>query len=510
MRVPVRLAEAFGKPFEKFIAAFATEQGLLPEPGALFSERFLSRSVAPHIVSLSRMFNRLDTDRTGAGPSETSSEAAPKSESPLVLDNYWGKVSSNRKNLRLAYFLYFMPSNLFRTAAVWSELGRLGFRWNIPGPLKGIDFGAGPAAGPTGVSLAESIQPVGLPSDGNWALIEADKPMLQIGSRWAEEFFRWDGHAPETPTVSFESESGEVPPHGLSEDIDEIEGAEDRPTDAPAPALEKKPMQWDIRPFPRKIDLKRGFLPPSAPKFHLWLMSYFLNELDHPPAEIARALADAWDRHLEEEGIAILVEPALRQESRKLLEIRKELVALSGRPKYGWLKLLLPCLGDQACGALARDDDWCHEDVLWWRPGYFRSIDRMAGLDRRSLPFSYLVFAKSSRSREELLPALASAGADANRYRLVSPSHYEGSDLEFYVCGQDGKHRARIRKAEQKAEGFEKPGRGDVLLGVEFRQGADESASGHEDHPASSPEGQAPSPRRQGSRRQIQRLKKRV
>ena len=85
----------------------------------------------------------------------------------------------------------------------------------------------------------------------------------------------------------------------------------------------------------------------------------------------------------------------------------------------------------------------------------------MAKLDRKTLPFSYLVIAKSLRPRDQILPALAGLGERA--HRLVSPAHLEGRDSEFFICGKEGKRRARYR-----AEGntFE---RGDILLGAEIR-----------------------------------------
>src|SRR4051812_5553338 len=93
MRVPDSLAKAFDTQFEAQISQFAVEQGLLPEQSALKSPRFLARSVIPHVLKLSSLFNRLEEGQPGSG-----------------LNPYW-KESSNPKNLRLAYFLYFMPSN---------------------------------------------------------------------------------------------------------------------------------------------------------------------------------------------------------------------------------------------------------------------------------------------------------------------------------------------------------------------------------------------------------------
>jgi hypothetical protein len=404
MRVPTSLANGFGEPFEKLIRRFAAEQGLLPEEASLSSERFLARSVVPHVRKLSSLFNRLDEE------GETTPEAAAGG-----LDPYW-KRSSNPANLRLAYFLYFMPSNLFRVAAIWSELARLGYRWPEGLPFRGLELGAGPASGACGIAAGERHAEVGLPRRGDWALIEQDKATLELGARWAAEYFRDSGLG-----------------------------------------------DWGTRTFARRIDLEGEILPRSAPRFSLWLMSYFLNESSAEPVALARKLLHAWRDHLTDEGLVILVEPALRLQSRRLLELRRALLEELAAGRGPAMQVLLPCLGHQACGALSDPDDWCHEEVAWWRPPYFRVIDRMAGLDRRTLPFSYLVLARTRHAREKLLPALAASPA-AGRERLVSPAHTEGRDYEFFICGEQGKRRARYRPEDGTA-----PERGDVLLGAETR-----------------------------------------
>jgi hypothetical protein len=312
-----------------------------------------------------------------------------------------------------------MPSNLYRIASVGSELARLGFRWNAGESLSGIEFGAGPAPAACAAAAIEKHSPIGIPKTGRWALIEQDKAMLGLGQAWAENYFASQGIG-----------------------------------------------DWGIRPFHRKIDLKRGLLPRTAPSFNLWVMSYFLNEFADSPAEVARALIETWNRHLEEEGLVILVEPALKLQSRKLLEIRRELLLAKEKRGIDWLQILLPCLGHQACGALAAPEDWCHEEVSWWRPPYFKILDELCELDRKTLPFSYLVLTKSRRPREELLPALS--GYLPEQQRLVSPAHAEGKEQEFFLCGRDGKRRARYR-----AQGPEDPAsaleRGDILAGSQVR-----------------------------------------
>ena len=422
MRVPEPLSTAFGKEFQERISRFAVGVGLMDSAADIESKRFLTRSVIPHVGRLSDLFNRRSEEileeikAKGKRDPKTKAKAAAKQAEGL--DKYW-KETSNPANTRLAYFLYFMPPNLYRIASIWSELARLGFRWQAKGNLKAIELGAGPATGACGIATGERFAPVGLPKSGDWALIEQDKATLDLGAKWAAEWFS---------------------------------------------AHPEQAGDWGTRTFHRTIDFTQGLLPPGAPRFNLWLMSFFLNESRLPPAKLARALVDAWERHLDEEGVVILCEPALKQQSRRLLELRRELIKLHDEGKAPWLQILLPCLGHQACGALAAPEDWCHEEVSWWRPPYFRTIDDMAGLDRRTLPFSYLVITRSKRSRAEILPAIAQRTTE----RLVSPAHKEGRDLEFFICGQEGKRRARIRP-EDKDHPTADLNRGDVLLDADIR-----------------------------------------
>jgi hypothetical protein len=445
MRSPIALTEAYGKEFEALVAQFLKDEELISNADDLHSPRFLKRSVLPHVEKLSNLFNRKEDL-----PEDDPEERAAESQSPLQgprrplrkdpksrnliqsqgLEKYW-KESSNPKNLRLAYFLAFMPANQARVATVWAELHRLGFKWNLQPkkPFKGIELGAGPATGACGVLTGEKHAPMGLPEEGNFALLEQDKATLEMGVRWTQPYFSFTGFP-----------------------------------------------QWTVRPFHRTIDLSQPLLPRSAPSFHLWLTSYYLNESSLEPAVQARTFLEAWERHLEDEGLVIFVEPALKQQSRRLLELRKAILDEIRKKKIDWLKILTPCLGHQSCGALSDGEDWCHDEAVWWRPPYLRKVDQMAGLDRRSLPFSYLVLSKSKRSIEEILPALGGSKTK-DRYRLVSPAHAEGRDLEFFICGQEGKRRARYRPTtpapsseEKKPKRKEKAlQRGDILLGAELR-----------------------------------------
>lgn len=391
MIVSEDLSHAFEGPFESWISQFAATEGLLPDPEALFNSRYLSRAIIPHVMKLSKLFNRDQKDQQSS------------------LSPYW-KESSNPAHLRLAYFLYFMPSNAFRMAAVWNELHRLGYQWPHK-ELKALEFGAGPGSGVCGIATGEHAASLGLPQTGTWALIEQDKAILELGKKWLEHYFSALGYP-----------------------------------------------DWAIRPFHRKVDLSRELLPRTAPQFNLWIMSFYLNESSDSMQEWASKIIKAWNHHLEDEGLFIIVEPALKLQSRKLLELRKELLA--HKKQMEGLQILLPCLGHQACGALSNPEDWCHEEVTWWRPSYFKLIDQMAGLDRKTLPFSYLVLTKSKKPLSEILKLKTKT----HPHRLVSPAYAIGKSWEFYACGEDGKHRVRYTpKGAAKSEDAKELHRGDLV-----------------------------------------------
>ena len=396
MRVPTALVDAFKDSFEPILTDFLLQNSLIPEGETLQSKRYLTRSIAPHVKTLSSLFNRTEGSQTDGIDTEA----------------YWTEGGS-AKNRRLAYFLSFMPCNLFRVASVWSELHRLGFQWPFSKDqdFRGIEWGAGLASGACGIIAGERHAPIGMPAQGNFALIEQSKAALHLGAKWFEYF------------------SGS----GIS-----------------------------ARPFHRRVDLSSSWLPSGAPKFHVFVMSYFLNESETPAETLVNNFIQTCERHLEEEGLVVIVEPALKLQSRKLLQFRKALIehprVISGEVP---LKVLLPCLGHQACGALAKEDDWCHEEVSWWRPPYLRELDSMTGLDRKTLPFSSLVIQKTRKSMDELLPRLK--GQNSERYRLVSPSFsLSKKTSEFFICGQDGKRRARLANNDIK-NGADTPDRGDIL-----------------------------------------------
>jgi len=172
MKVPISLSEAFGPEYEKLITdSFAPDAGLQEEIESLNSNRYVMRSIVPHIQKLSQTFQQ-----------PTRSSQPPPS--------LW-KMSSNPKNLRLSYFLYFFPSNIFRYASIIAELSRLGYQWPHKGPINAIEFGSGLAEGACGIATGEKHGSIGLPQEASWSNVASDKTLLKWASFWNPEYFRF-------------------------------------------------------------------------------------------------------------------------------------------------------------------------------------------------------------------------------------------------------------------------------------------------------------------------------
>ena len=171
----------------------------------------------------------------------------------------------------------------------------------------------------------------------------------------------------------------------------------------------------------------------------------------------ARLLKTIMDKLLAREGSLILIEPALRETSRGLLMVRDGLLHEG--------HLYAPCLTEGPCPALSRPKDWCHADVPWEPPELVRDIDRLTGLRKDSLKFSYMIFQKERASLTDQY---------GDSYRVVREPLISKGKMEFYVCGREGRRLVtRLNKDRSVTnEPFEKLKRWDI---VQFSGIADEA-----------------------------------
>jgi len=205
-------------------------------------------------------------------------------------------------------------------------------------------------------------------------------------------------------------------------------------------------------------------------RFDLVLAGQLLSELDVGEPEDTRvqrhaALLSAWlERRVEPDGALVVVEPALRDRTRHLHRVR-DVLAAAGATVFA------PCLHSAACPALARETDWCHEDLDVDLPGWLVPVARAAGLRREGLTFSYLVLRKDGR---RLVDAVAAAPG-VSRLRVVSAAMPSKGKREAFLCGElrdangapvAGRVKAaRLdRDASEANDDWDRIGRGDIIF----------------------------------------------
>jgi hypothetical protein len=120
----------------------------------------------------------------------------------------------------------------------------------------------------------------------------------------------------------------------------------------------------------------------------------------------------------------MIVEPALRTTARSLHRIRDLLLAKRACTVYS------PCLHEQNCPALAKVDDWCHEERPWVPPDWIASLDKELGFIKDALKFSYLLLRKDGRTVVERRPDL---------YRVVSELRVFKGEKRAWLCNELGR-----------------------------------------------------------------------
>jgi SAM-dependent methyltransferase len=155
------------------------------------------------------------------------------------------------------------------------------------------------------------------------------------------------------------------------------------------------------------------------------------------------------EEHLAEEGHLVVVEPALKDRTRKLMEWRDRMASAGYR-------VAAPCLSRARCPMLERDELWCHMDVPWPRPASVAEVDRRLGLDKESLKYAYAVITKKGRT-------LADAGGT---HRLVTNLHKEKGKAWGMFCGREGplcRVECLTRHRGPETAAFFRADRGDVV-----------------------------------------------
>lgn len=127
---------------------------------------------------------------------------------------------------------------------------------------------------------------------------------------------------------------------------------------------------------------------------------------------------------LSDHGTVMVIEPALRDASRQLHEVRDRLLRERKCTVYS------PCLHERSCPALVNPNDWCHEERVWNPPAWIKAIDRDVGFIKDALKFSYVLLRKDGRSIVPRAPDL---------YRVVSELRVFKGEKRAWLCNENGR-----------------------------------------------------------------------
>jgi ribosomal protein RSM22 (predicted rRNA methylase) len=157
-------------------------------------------------------------------------------------------------------------------------------------------------------------------------------------------------------------------------------------------------------------------------------------------------------------GSLVVIEPALRETSRALLEVRDRLVARGAAVRA-------PCLFRGPCPALLRESDWCHAERPVELPPLVDEIGRRAGLRKEAVKMSYLVLAPRGEAWTDPPPGRV--------FRIVSEPLPSKGRLRYMGCGPEGRMGLALQEKDLSPSNrrFEALLRGDVVevTGVEPR-----------------------------------------
>lgn len=306
------------------------------------------------------------------------------------------------RSLRRAYLLYFFPVNYAKVAGLLREMPALPAR-----PLRILDVGSGP--GTAALAVLDHLARLGRAGRHGSEVIAADRSrqaLQEAEALWAS----MAKEQPDKPACAFRTVCADA-----------------ERADVGAP--------WKEGPF------------------DLIILANSLNELFCPAADPLAARAKFLEsllKVLAPDGTLMIIEPALRETTRALHQVRDRLVA------GGLATVYSPCLHERPCPALVREEDWCHEERPWTPPAMVRDIDRAAGFIKDALKFSYLLLRRDGLTIAERGPQV---------YRVVSEVMVMKGDRRAWLCNETGRPLVgRLEKARSDANAaFDRWHRGAIV-----------------------------------------------
>jgi ribosomal protein RSM22 (predicted rRNA methylase) len=189
-------------------------------------------------------------------------------------------------------------------------------------------------------------------------------------------------------------------------------------------------------------------IPEGA--FDLIVMGHALNELFDGDIVKRSDFIEKLSERLTPQGTVVLIEPALKDTTRALLQVRDTLVARGFAVKA-------PCFFRGPCPALVKPTDWCHAERQWTVPPLVDQIAHAAQLHKSSVKMSYLMLSRRDVAWKE--------APQGNVFRIVSEPLEGKGRLRYMGCGAAGRTGLALQTKHENENNrtFMNLQRGDVI-----------------------------------------------
>ncbi len=201
------------------------------------------------------------------------------------------------------------------------------------------------------------------------------------------------------------------------------------------------------------IDIKlitepaQKFIQKKKHNYDFIILSNSLTEifkLEKIPLSFIKSLFE----HLKNIGVIIIIEPALKTLTRRLMELHDDIIV------NNTAEILLPCLHKCRCPGLCKEDEWCHQSIKWEPPEYLKIINQKLFRKIEYLKFSYLII-----SNHKFNPP------PSNLYPVISRLFIEKGRIRSLICTENGIiELIRVNSEKNRInESFNQVSMGDII-----------------------------------------------
>ena len=153
---------------------------------------------------------------------------------------------------------------------------------------------------------------------------------------------------------------------------------------------------------------------------------------------------------LTDQGLVIIVEPALKDFARRLMALRSIFI------KYNMGHVLMPCIHLGPCPLLEISDreEWCHMSIPWEPPGFLNRLNQGLNREIDLLKFSYLIISKKHASRK-----------CNDGYLVISRPIKEKGKKKVFLCAAQGRIELVRLDKDRSSENlqFDRIASGDII-----------------------------------------------